>query len=96
MNGVSYVGLGHSGEDPFIERDFYSYHTTTGTWRREPDFASYVESQPAVLAAGAAATGLAATSEARVAGTQFSIEFPLVGTTAVPFNNATTRALGLS
>jgi hypothetical protein len=37
---------------------------------------------------------LAATSEARVAGTQFSIEFPLVGTTTVPFNNATTRALG--
>jgi hypothetical protein len=95
LNGVSYVGLGHSGADPFIERDFYSYHTTTNTWRREPDFASYVESPPAVLAAGAATTSLAAaTSEARVAGTQFSIEFPLVGTTTVPFTNATTRALG--
>jgi hypothetical protein len=96
MNGVSYVGLGHSGDDPSIERDFYSYHTTTGTWRREPDFASYVESPPAIPAAGGAtvATSLAATSEARVAGTQFSIEFPLVGTTTLPFNNATTRALG--
>ena len=68
LGDVSLVGLGHSdGQDPYIERDFYSYHTTDG-WGREPDFASYhVTPTERYLQ----------TKEARVAGTQFSIDLPL-------------------
>jgi N-acetylneuraminic acid mutarotase len=93
LHGASYVGLGHSdGNNPYIERDFYSYHVANNnTWRREPDFASYGylddQSSSSALTAGVAATGLVVTTtEARVAGTQFSIELPLVGADGPPNN----------
>jgi len=69
---TSYVGLGHSdGREPYIERDFFSYDTKNNEWRQEPDFASYLllESQERALV----------TTKARVAGTEFSIDLPLVG-----------------
>jgi N-acetylneuraminic acid mutarotase len=94
LHGASYVGLGHSdGNNPYIERDFYSYHVANNnTWRREPDFASYgylddQSSSSSPLTVGAAATSLVVTTtEARVAGTQFSIELPLVGANGPPDN----------
>eukprot|EP00978_Attheya_sp_CCMP212_P018697 scaffold51686_cov34-Attheya_sp.AAC.2 len=73
LQQISYVGLGHSA--PRIERDFYGYHNTnTNTdtdteqpaWQRESDFASYDTNTDVIV-----------TTEARVAGTQFSIELPL-------------------
>jgi N-acetylneuraminic acid mutarotase len=65
MGSTSYTGLGHS--DGKIERDFFSFDTGIGNWTREMDFASYT------------VNGTLVTTEARVAGTQFSIVFPLVG-----------------
>ena len=81
IGGVSYTGLGHSdGQDPYIERDFYSFRETAssllegGGWGREPDFASYdVDSTT---------ERFLQTEEARVAGTQFSIDLPLRGSTS--------------
>ena len=64
LGSRSYTGLGHSdGFSPYVERDWYSYHN--GEWQREADFASYTTDQdpPALV-----------TTEARVAGTEFSIE----------------------
>jgi len=61
----SYVGLGHSdGSNPYIERDWYRYDALDGTWSREADFSSYALDVP---------DPLPVTTEARVAGTQFSV-----------------------
>jgi len=61
LGGISYAGLGHSdGFLPYIERDWYRFEKQT--WVREEDFASFDEEKALV------------TTEARVAGTQFSIE----------------------
>ena len=72
IGDTSYTGLGHSdGTNPYIERDFYSYSSTREegeNWNKEPDFASY-EIETSTLI----------TTEARVAGTEFSIDLPLVG-----------------
>jgi hypothetical protein len=71
LQQISYVGLGHSSFG--IERDFYGYHNTNKNteqpWQRESNFASYDNADVIV------------TTEARVAGTQFSIELPLSTTT---------------
>jgi hypothetical protein len=70
----SYAGLGHSdGFDPYIERDWYRFDTASRTWHREADFESYQVDQDSMTVTKA--TGLPVTTEARVAGTQFSIEF---------------------
>ena len=64
----SYVGLGHStGSDPYIERDWYRYDALEGTWNRENDFASYA------LLSNTLNGESPSTTEARVAGTQFSV-----------------------
>jgi hypothetical protein len=62
----SYAGLGHSSRG--IERDWYRWETSNATWIKDNDFASYsfeddtsLESIPTLV-----------TTEARVAGTQFS------------------------
>jgi N-acetylneuraminic acid mutarotase len=65
IGSTSYTGFGHSNGG--IERDFFSFDAAIGNWTREMDFASY------------AVDGTLVTTEARVAGTQFSIVFPLVG-----------------
>lgn len=98
IGSISYTGLGHSdGRDPYIERDFYSYHMETQEWIRETDFQSYqidsdslttgmVDSQPP--------PSLVST-EARVAGTQFSIELPLPGNTdTIAINHELSGSLG--
>jgi Galactose oxidase, central domain len=77
IGGISYTGLGHSISA--IERDWFSFDAGIGNWTRLMDFASY------------AANGTLVTTEARVAGTQFSIVFPLVGSTSA---NNLTGALG--
>jgi hypothetical protein len=64
LQQISYVGLGHSGFG--IERDFYGYDNTNNIWQRESDFASHDDHTDVIV-----------TTEARVAGTQFSIELPL-------------------
>jgi N-acetylneuraminic acid mutarotase len=65
QHSKAYVGLGHSdGFDPYIERDWYHIDALTQTWVREPDFSSFDVD-----------TGALVTTEGRVAGTQFSIEF---------------------
>ena len=75
MADQSYVGLGHSdGTNPYIERDFYSYSTTLQAWTRQPDLEAY-----SVPLEETDATPVLTTTEARVAGTEFSMEFPLVG-----------------
>ena len=61
----SYVGLGHSSAETFIERDWYRYDALENTWFRQEDFASY--------ALDTLDTGVAVTTEARVAGTEFSV-----------------------
>lgn len=62
----SFVGLGHSdGYDPFIERDWYRYDSLNGSWNREEDFTSY--------ALGSSSLSAPLTTEARAAGTQFSV-----------------------
>ncbi|CAB9511859.1 Kelch repeat type 1-containing protein [Seminavis robusta] len=68
IGSVSYTGLGHSdGQDPYIERDFYSFHADDNSqWVQEVDFASYVDDT-------------LMTTEARVAGTEFSVVLPLEG-----------------
>lgn len=68
----SYVGLGHSSG---IERDWYRYDALSETWNQEADFASYAlgtldtSIQPGRLSSDV----LPVTTEARVAGTQFSV-----------------------
>jgi hypothetical protein len=66
IDGVSYTGFGHSSK---IERDFYSFNGTA--WTQEPDFESYSMDDENNLV----------TTEARVAGTQFSIVLPVRGST---------------
>ena len=66
LGGVSYTGSGHSSK---IERDFYSFNGTA--WTKEPDFESYSMNNENNLV----------TTEARVAGTQFSIVLPMRGST---------------
>lgn len=62
----SYAGLGHSdGFSPYIERDWYRYDSLRNTWNREDDFASY--------ALNSSPQSFPVTTEARVAGTQFSV-----------------------
>jgi len=82
LGGTSYVGLGHSdGYFPYIERDWYSYHPSDGNWQNETQFASYdtiFDDSSATLTYSAGPV----TTEARVAGTEFSIELPLVGGTS--------------
>ncbi len=64
IDSNSYLGLGHSnGLDPYIERDWYRFDALSRTWIQENDFASYSSLEDA--------TPL--TTEARVAGTQFSV-----------------------
>lgn len=91
IGGRSYVGLGHSdGQQPYIERDFYSYTSLESNtlqqngWRQEPDFASYlVEASEGASRGGEGGSQqqirTLQTTEARVAGTEFSIDLPLVG-----------------
>lgn len=76
IDANSYLGLGHSnGYDPFIERDWYRYDAIDGTWEREEDFASYPLGIPGAPGPGATPRSGASpvTTEARVAGTQFSV-----------------------
>jgi hypothetical protein len=65
IGSVSYTGFGHSSSK--IERDFYSFNGTA--WTKEPDFESYSMTNENNLV----------TTEARVAGTQFSIVLPTRG-----------------
>ena len=61
INSDSYVGLGH---DNFgIARDWFRYDALDGSWNQENDFASYSWSDSSVPI----------TTEARVAGTEFSV-----------------------
>ena len=71
----SYVGLGHSSRrDPYIERDWYRYDALGGTWNQEEDFASYaLGMQDAGGVSAVSRNSAPATTEARVAGTQFSV-----------------------
>ena len=64
LGNSAYAGLGHSVNG--IERDWYRYDPEQSTWTREDDFVSYD-----------AASGDIATTQARVAGTEFTIERPL-------------------
>ena len=65
LGSDNYAGLGHSdGFSPYIERDWYRFESSSGQWQREVDFESYSDSSSRV----------AVTTEARVAGTQFSIQ----------------------
>lgn len=64
IDSDSFVGLGHSnGFSPYIERDWYRYDALDGSWNKEEDFASYswLDSSAPI------------TTEARVAGTEFSV-----------------------
>ena len=72
INADSYVGLGHSsGSDPYIERDWYRYDALDRTWNREEDFSSY---SLLMLDQGVSRSMVPPlTTEARVAGTQFSV-----------------------
>mmetsp|Transcript_25565 Transcript_25565/g.55897 ORF Transcript_25565/g.55897 Transcript_25565/m.55897 type:complete len:473 (-) Transcript_25565:110-1528(-) len=74
INGMSYAGLGHSNSR--IERDWFVLGSSADEFQQEPSFASYEvidadNGMPSVLSDGPV------TTEARVAGTQFSIELPL-------------------
>lgn len=69
IGNLSFAGLGHSdGFDPYIERDWYQFDGSQ--WIREPDFASYSVSDDGIISTDPVST------EARVAGTEFSIELP--------------------
>lgn len=59
----------------FIERDWYRYDALSGTWNREEDFASYALgiADTAIDLARSPMGALPVTTEARVAGTQFSV-----------------------
>ncbi len=61
INSDSYVGLGH--DNVGIERDWYRYDAVGGRWNKENDFASYSWSD----------SSSPITTEARVAGTEFSV-----------------------
>ena len=78
LGEFSYAGLGHSDAAdvfqllsgvPQIERDWYRFDDSTQEWERQADFTSY-----SVLSSRKEEVS----SEARVAGTQFSIEGPLL------------------
>jgi len=85
IDSDSYVGFGHStGYDPYIERDWYKYDTLEGKWNREADFVSYaLEVNSTVTISSENSTNIEAaernhvlspvTTEARVAGTQFTV-----------------------
>jgi N-acetylneuraminic acid mutarotase len=71
IGNTSYAGFGHAASA--IERDWYSFHASTQNWKREIDLASY----EVVLTDGEYTySEEPTTTEARVAGTQFSIELP--------------------
>ena len=81
IGGTSFAGLGHSSVDPFIERDWYRFDRQGSGWQREADFASYeydVSSLPQLSSNNNADGTTPVTTEARVAGTQFAIELPLL------------------
>ncbi|KAG7351203.1 galactose oxidase [Nitzschia inconspicua] len=61
----SYAGLGHSSRG--IERDWYRWEASTSTWVSENDFSSF-----AFKDENDASNSMLITTEARVAGTQFS------------------------
>jgi len=76
INSNSYVGLGHSdGYFPFIERDWYRYSKNNNKWNRENDFESYalgtLDSSYNIFRTKTNSQPI--TTEARVAGTQFSV-----------------------
>mmetsp|Transcript_5021 Transcript_5021/g.11170 ORF Transcript_5021/g.11170 Transcript_5021/m.11170 type:complete len:447 (+) Transcript_5021:118-1458(+) len=76
IDADSYVGLGHSnGYEPFIERDWYRYNAFDGTWNQEGEFASYrLGTLNQGIDTGRLSSDiLPVTTEARVAGTQFSV-----------------------
>ena len=94
IGDVSYTGLGHSdGDQPYIERDFYSYSVSDQAWTRDADFASYQLFGDS--AAGATRpTPQLETTEARVAGTEFSIVLPLVGDSSPNATDGLSGAIG--
>jgi len=70
INTDSYVGFGHSnGNDPYIERDWYRYDALDGSWNREEDFVSYALD----MVDSGVPNSFPVTTEARVAGTEFSV-----------------------
>lgn len=70
----SYVGLGHSSSmDTWIERDWYRYDGINKSWLRQEDFASYALDKMRADVPGIETNPLPVTTEARVAGTQFSV-----------------------
>lgn len=83
IGSTAYVGLGHSPSG--IERDWYGYHAAASDrpaeegWVRSADFASFdVNDMPSLgFLRGNRADPV--TTEARVAGTEFSIQLPLLG-----------------
>jgi N-acetylneuraminic acid mutarotase len=72
LGGTSYAGLGHSAG--LIERDWYRYDITSGTWVVEPEFTSvgWSVSSSDSSSLSSSLPG-PVTTEARVAGTQFSV-----------------------
>ena len=77
LGDKSYVGLGHSdGTNPYIERDWYMYDSEERQWTRDTDFASYSTTVD-VTSSTFRYSDQPVTTEARVAGTEFSIELPL-------------------
>lgn len=91
----AYAGLGHS-DGRTIERDWFRFDASTRIWNPEADFASYqLDSNRTFDNVAAFARSLQpVTTEARVAGTQFSIELPLYGTTSSVSSSVIKGALG--
>lgn len=67
---MSYAGFGHGRG---IYRDWYGFDTVRDEWTSQPELASYNVVNNKILDSSPVST------EARVAGTQFSIELPLEG-----------------
>jgi len=78
LSDKSYTGFGHSRSFPYIERDWYMYDLEQGQWARDTDFASYSITTEGISNSTFQYSEQPVTTEARVAGTQFSIELPLV------------------
>jgi len=96
IGGTSFAGLGHSNVDPFIERDWYRFHHNQG-WQREADFASYeYDVSSPQFSSNNNAEGTPVTTEARVAGTQFAIELPLLQRDDTSGSDTTTTTTSLS
>jgi hypothetical protein len=85
----AFAGLGHS-DGRTIERDWFRFDASTRTWHPEANFASY-KLDKTTMDLAVARSLQPITTEARVAGTQFSIEFPLYGTTST--NSASSPAM---